>query len=113
MAATVQNGSYASPLANSQFAAISGGTFVDSILSQVGSLNGWQIALTLFVMAVAYDQCKSRTFCAPVFDRSSCLNSQLYQAKGHNCRSNFQDSFHWSVSRIHGSKVQRVQGEMG
>lgn len=53
---SVMNASYASPTADAAFAKIVGvapGGVVSRLLDGV---NGWTIALTLFLMAVVYDQ---------------------------------------------------------
>lgn len=53
---SVMNASYASPTADAAFAKIVGvapGGIVSRLLDGV---NGWTIALTLFLMAVVYDQ---------------------------------------------------------
>lgn len=55
MAANVQ---YASPTADAQYAHKLGDLSVNGILNTVVErANGWSIALTLFLVLVAYDQC--------------------------------------------------------
>lgn len=56
--ATASNGSFASPLADAKYAPIIGNPQLDGLLGRLGELSGWQIALTLLLVLVAYDQCK-------------------------------------------------------
>jgi C-22 sterol desaturase len=54
----VHNASFASPLADAKYAQFVGHPQIDSVLSSLFDLSGWTIVLTLFLVAVAYDQCK-------------------------------------------------------
>ncbi|KAE9363531.1 cytochrome P450 [Stipitochalara longipes BDJ] len=54
---TASNGSFASPLADAKYAQIIGHPQIDGLLGRLGELSGWQIALTLLVVLIAYDQC--------------------------------------------------------
>jgi C-22 sterol desaturase len=49
-----------SPLADAKLTQFVGQPQIDSVLSKLSELSGWTIALTLLLVAVAYDQCKSR-----------------------------------------------------
>ncbi|KAE8450535.1 hypothetical protein EG329_006266 [Mollisiaceae sp. DMI_Dod_QoI] len=51
-----QNTSFASPLADAKYAQIVGNTQIDGLLGRLGDLSWWSIALTLLLVAVAYDQ---------------------------------------------------------
>ncbi|TVY37780.1 Cytochrome P450 [Lachnellula subtilissima] len=55
--AAIQNGSFASPLADAKASQILGSPQLDGILSKVSELSGWTIALTILAVLVAYDQC--------------------------------------------------------
>lgn len=57
MAATAQNVSFASPLADAKFAQLTGSPQFDSFLTSIGDLGFWKIALTILFVLVAYDQC--------------------------------------------------------
>jgi C-22 sterol desaturase len=63
MAATAQNVSFASPLADGKLTQILGNTYIDGLLGNIAELTGWQIALTIFLVLVAYDQCTRRYYC--------------------------------------------------
>lgn len=56
--ATADNISFASPLADANYAQLAGASRVEGLLSTLSELSGWTIALTLLVMMVAYDQCE-------------------------------------------------------
>ncbi|OBT52835.1 hypothetical protein VE04_07032 [Pseudogymnoascus sp. 24MN13] len=47
---------FASPVADASFAAFADNPFVDNIIQTLGGLSAWQIALTLFLGLVVYDQ---------------------------------------------------------
>jgi C-22 sterol desaturase len=68
--ATASNGSFASPLADAKYAQIIGHPQLDGLLGRLGELSGWQIALTLLLVLVAYDQCKPFACQAPLRDSS-------------------------------------------
>ena len=54
----VMDGTFASPSATAKYAAVPSST-EDGILSLAyNGMNGWSAVLTLFLMLVAYDQCK-------------------------------------------------------
>jgi len=53
---TASNVSFASPLADAKYAQIVGHPQIDGLLSRIGELSGWTIALTLLLVLVAYDQ---------------------------------------------------------
>lgn len=59
--ASASNASFASPPADAKYAQIVGNPQIDGLLGRLGELSGWQIALTLLLVLVAYDQCKA--FC--------------------------------------------------
>jgi hypothetical protein len=54
----ITNASFASPLAEATYARIVGNPQIGSVLTTLSELNGWTIALTIFLILVAYDQCK-------------------------------------------------------
>lgn len=47
---------FASPVADASFASFVENPFVDNIIQTLGGLSAWQIALTLFLGLVVYDQ---------------------------------------------------------
>ncbi len=47
---------FASPVADASFASFVENPFVDNIIQTLGGLSGWQIALTIFLGLVVYDQ---------------------------------------------------------
>lgn len=53
---SVMNASYASPTADAAFAKIANVAPEGLIAQMVGGVNGWTIALTLLMTAIAYDQ---------------------------------------------------------
>ncbi|PMD23201.1 cytochrome P450 [Hyaloscypha hepaticicola] len=53
---TVSNVTFASPLADAKYAQIVGHPQIDGLLGKLGELSGWQIAITLLLVLVAYDQ---------------------------------------------------------
>jgi C-22 sterol desaturase len=55
---TVQNASFASPLADAKYAKISGNEQFDGLLASLSETSRWTIILTLLAILVAYDQCK-------------------------------------------------------
>ena len=57
MAATAQNVSFASPLADAKLTQIVGNSYVDGLLGKLAELSGWQIVLTILLVLAAYDQC--------------------------------------------------------
>jgi len=56
MAAVAQNLSFASPLADAKYTTIVGNTHIDGFINQLAQLSTWQIALTILLLLVAYDQ---------------------------------------------------------
>jgi hypothetical protein len=62
MAATAQNVSFASPLADAKLAQIVGNSYIDGLLGRLAELSAWQIALTILLVLVAYDQCTCRYY---------------------------------------------------
>ena len=60
--AAVQNASFHSPLAQSTYHKLAEYGAVDGVWSTISGLSGWSIALTLFLGAVLYDQCKFLKF---------------------------------------------------
>ena len=54
------NASFASPLADAKYPQFVGHPQIDSILTQLSEISGWTIAVTLLLVAVAYDQCELR-----------------------------------------------------
>ena len=57
-AAAILNASFASPLADSKYAQVTGNSHIEGLLSTISGISGWTIAFTLFAMVVAYDQSK-------------------------------------------------------
>jgi C-22 sterol desaturase len=55
---TASNVTFASPLADAKYAQIVGHPQIDGLLGKLGELSGWQIAITLLLVLVAYDQSK-------------------------------------------------------
>lgn len=55
---TLQNLSFASPLADAKYAQILGNPQINGFLAKVSDLSAWTIALTILLVLVAYDQCK-------------------------------------------------------
>jgi C-22 sterol desaturase len=60
--ATASNVSFASPLADAKYAQIVGHPQIDGLLGRLGELSGWQIAVTLLLVLIAYDQSKLFAF---------------------------------------------------
>lgn len=59
MAATAQNVSFASPLADAKFAQIAGDSRLNNLAALFSGVSGWQVAITILLVLVAYDQCTS------------------------------------------------------
>jgi C-22 sterol desaturase len=59
MAEVAQNLSYASPVADAQYAQVLGNPQLDSYLAKLSEISAWQIILTVLAILVAYDQCKN------------------------------------------------------
>jgi hypothetical protein len=57
------NASFASPVADATFGRIPELPLLDGVLATIYGLTGWQIALTIFLGLVAYDQSMSITQC--------------------------------------------------
>ncbi|KAH8774825.1 cytochrome P450 [Hyaloscypha finlandica] len=55
--ATASNVSFASPLADAKYAQIVGHLQIDGLLGRLAELSGWQIAFTILLVLIAYDQC--------------------------------------------------------
>lgn len=55
---TASNVTFASPLADAKYAQIVGHPQIDGLLGKLSELSGWQIAITLLLVLVAYDQSK-------------------------------------------------------
>jgi C-22 sterol desaturase len=55
----VVNTTFASPAANANIPAPTAGSVTGGMLSQAfNGVSGWTVALTIFLMLVAYDQCE-------------------------------------------------------
>jgi sterol 22-desaturase len=54
--AAVQNASFASPLADANYAQFVGNPRIDGILNTLSGLSAWTVAFTLFAIVVTYDQ---------------------------------------------------------
>lgn len=57
MAATAQNVSFASPLADAKFAQIVGNDHISDFLTSITELSAWKVVITILLVLVAYDQC--------------------------------------------------------
>ena len=53
-----QNVSFASPLADAKYAQILGSPQISGFLTKLSEVSGWTVAFTIFLVLVAYDQCK-------------------------------------------------------
>lgn len=77
----VHNASFASPLADAKYAQFVGHPQIDSLLTQLSELSGWTIAITLLLVAVAYDQCElGRWICMGMRTTLTVFLSWLYLA---------------------------------
>ena len=110
MAATV-NGSFASPRAMADHAAISS---TDSgLLSAVyNGIGGLSITITVLLILIAYDQCEWPLY--PLLLPVADLNrSQIYLEQRINCRTVVENALHWALLVIGEPQDGRIQGEMG
>ncbi len=57
MASIIQNASSAWPLQNAKYLSFPQNNFVDKVVATIVGMNAWQIALTILLVLVAYDQC--------------------------------------------------------
>lgn len=113
--AAVVNGSFPSPAANADFTSALKAEDAGILSHVYHGLNGWSIALTLFVILVAYDQCKrlapQRVVFYCVVAESS--RSQVRLEERINCWSGMEDPVHWTLLGVRESEDGRIQGEMG
>ena len=100
--ATVANGSFASPAANTDYVvALAPGS--SGVLSYVyNGMNGWSMVLSFLLMLVAYDQSELENVgCGSAAEHSSDLfSSQLSLAKRFYCRTKVENPLHWAFLRL-------------
>jgi hypothetical protein len=56
--AALQNASFTSPLTQASITKFASPSVLDEVFSTIAGLNGWTIALTVFLGLVLYDQCE-------------------------------------------------------
>jgi hypothetical protein len=55
----IQNASFASPVADAAYGFIAENPILEGVISTIAGLSAWQIALSVFLGLVAYDQSMS------------------------------------------------------
>jgi hypothetical protein len=109
----ITNASFASPLADATYARIVGNPQIGSVLTTLSDLNGWAIALTIFLILVAYDQCKWRRAIHASTRPAHSVYSQLHLAQGFNCWPGMESPLYRTVPLLNGAKMVRICREMG
>ena len=108
--ASLVNGSFASPLANADYPAISDNGLVSRIYSNT---NGLSVFVTFLLALVAYDQCKSHS--SAIASDSAIANhpySHVHMAEGINCRACLEDAIRRTFPVVSPSENGRVQGKV-
>jgi len=111
MAATAQNVSFASPLADAKFAQIVGNDHINDLLTSITELSAWKVVVTILLVLVAYDQCLCYSLICP--EPRSHHHSQLSLAERIDRWPIMEDSIHRTFSPVSEPKMGRIQGEMG
>lgn len=60
MSAMTANSSFAAPLVDAKITQLTGSPQIDGLLKNIFELSAWQIAITVLLVLVAYDQCKQQ-----------------------------------------------------
>jgi len=111
--ATASNVSFASPLADAKYAQIVGHLQIDGLLGRLAELSGWQIAFTILLVLIAYDQCKLYACQAHHLPPSSLIYRLLPLAERLDCWPSMENSIHWPFPPVDGPEVRGIHGEMG
>lgn len=100
------NGSFASPIASADYAALSPAE--GGLLSRVyNGMSGLSVTVTLLLILVAYDQCEFTLHPQLLWVAEVC-RSQICLEQGINCWTVVENTLHWAVPAIRQSKDGRI-----
>ena len=109
--AAVVNGSFSSPIATADYSPISSGD--GGLLSKVyNGMSGLSATVTVLLILVAYDQCKSRLYKHLLQVTETCY-SQVCLEQGIDHWTGVENAFHWALLTIGEPQDGRIQGKVG
>lgn len=92
------NVSYASPTADAKYAPVLHANIMGAILSRMSSnMNGWTIALSIFLALVVYDQCALLVVLRTSYSADD-LRSELHPQERLDCRAPHEAALHRTIS---------------
>ncbi len=113
--------SYTSPLATVKYGAVNVPWQLDYVVDAVSNASGWQIALTILALLVAYDQCMSLFPMENKKERGgpgrkgklTVINIRLLSlAQGPDRRADDEAALHWTFPAICQPQVRRILREV-